>query len=397
MVARVGKAPVLLVHGNGGAADVRPWDLLDQRRFLLAAGYPDELIWAPSYLGTGTVDLQTPHTNNVDDVRNYLEAVCDYLDVDVVDVIAHSLGCTLMYSVFRGLDRQTTPISWDQPKKWARVGTFVSLAGAFHGLGTGSIGEWRTGGEFMNELLAETEGGGGETPFGGRQPADPGTASRTPSATSAAPPPAISSTRRIPAPAASSGATNRSYNLGSGTQGHQAIKESQAVFNDFLPLLNSVPPVPAVVLTLDPESGPVPGAADRDASPSTRRISTSPSPPTADEAIRQRLHRGNRQPGRTDDRPRRRRPSRWTAPVSGSSPRSRTGPSIRSTAATGSASSRSRPPSSPTTATRSTTACWSPRLRPTRRPSCTTRWTARTGPRAPPSPSPRTRWSPSSP
>ena len=107
VVARIGKAPVLLVHGNGGAADVRPWDLLDQRRFLQAAGYPDELIWAPSYLGPGSVDLQTPHTNNVDDVRNYLEAVCAYLDVDVVDVIAHSLGCTLMYAVFRGLNRQT--------------------------------------------------------------------------------------------------------------------------------------------------------------------------------------------------------------------------------------------------------------------------------------------------
>ena len=54
------------------------------------------------------------------------------------------------------------------------------------------------------------------------------------------------------------GATNRSYNLGSGTQGHQAIKENQAVFNDFLPLLNSVPPRPAVLVTLDPDAGEYP-------------------------------------------------------------------------------------------------------------------------------------------
>lgn len=70
-----------------------------------------------------------------------LEAVCAYVGVDVVDVIAHSLGCTLMYSVFRGLDRRTAPITWSQPTRGHQVGTFVSLAGAFHGLGAGSAGE----------------------------------------------------------------------------------------------------------------------------------------------------------------------------------------------------------------------------------------------------------------
>ncbi len=157
-VRSAGLAPVLLVHGNAGAADVRPWDLLDQRRFLLDAGYPLELLWAPSYLGPGSVDLQTPHTNNVGDLRAYLLAVLDYLGVDVVDVIAHSLGCTLMYAVCRGLDARPAPISWTQPTQWHRVGTFVSLSGAFHGLGAGSIGEWRTGGEFVTELLSGIRG-----------------------------------------------------------------------------------------------------------------------------------------------------------------------------------------------------------------------------------------------
>ena len=159
VVARTGKAPVLLVHGNAGAADVPPWDMLDLNWMLLAAGYPPELIWAPSYLGPGTVDLFTPRTANINDVRDHLEAVCTYLGVDVVDVIAHSLGCTLMYSVFRGLDHRGAPIGWNQPKKWNRVGTFVALAAAFHGLGTVAVGESVTGGEFMNELLAETIGG----------------------------------------------------------------------------------------------------------------------------------------------------------------------------------------------------------------------------------------------
>ena len=257
VLARLGKAPVLLVHGNGGAADVSPWDLLDQHRFLLAAGYADELIWAPSYLGPGTVDLLTPHTDNIDDVRGFLETVCEYLAVDVVDVIAHSLGCTLMYALCRGLDRRANPISWDQPEKWSRIGTFVSLAGAFHGLGTGSIGEWQTGGEFMTELLQETAGGGGETPFAAGKPPTPPPASHTISYFCGTASGDFVDAQN-PGTGRLDGATNRNYNLGSGTQGHQAIKENQAVFDDFLPLLNSVPPRPAVQVTLDPESGDYP-------------------------------------------------------------------------------------------------------------------------------------------
>jgi len=281
VVADLGKAPVLLVHGNGGAADVRPWDLLDQKRFLLTAGYTDEIIWAPSYLGAGTVDLQTPHTDNVDDVRGYLEAVCGYLGVAVVDVIAHSLGCSLVYSVARGLKRQTSPIVWDQPKRWDRLGTFVALAGAFHGLGTSSIGEWRTGGEFMTELLAETEGGGGETPFGAGDPATGGAQPHTITYFCAIAAGDFVDAQN-PGTGRLDGAVNRSYNLGSGTQGHQAIKESQAVFDDFRPLLNSTAPAPPVRLALQPPAGAQqPGVAvtvtvdpDRDVTITAERVVT---------------------------------------------------------------------------------------------------------------------------
>jgi hypothetical protein len=74
---------------------------------LLGAGYTDELIWAPSYLGPGTVDLLIPHIDNVGEFRDFLDTVCTYLGVDVVDVIAHTLGCSLMYAVCRGLERRT--------------------------------------------------------------------------------------------------------------------------------------------------------------------------------------------------------------------------------------------------------------------------------------------------
>jgi len=253
-VQRIGKAPVLLVHGNGGAADTGRWDMLDLRRMLLAAGYTDELIWAPSYLGPGTVDLLTPHTDNVGELRDFLDTVCAYLDVEVVDVIAHSLGCSLMYAVCRGLERRTAPIGWGQPKKWQRLGTFVALAGAFHGLGSGGLGEWRTGGEFMNELLSETLGGGGEDPFGAGKPQ---TAGPTPHNITyfcgVARGDFIDA--QNPRTGLLAGAINRNYDLGSGLDGHERIKESPLVFTDFLPLLNRISPAPAVRLTVDQDSG----------------------------------------------------------------------------------------------------------------------------------------------
>ena len=106
VVQSVGKAPVLLIHGNSGTADLGQWDMLDLKRMLMQnARYPQELIWAPSYLGVnlpgtnGNLDDQgagaSPHTNNVNDVREFIDDVCEYLGVDVVDIIAHSLGCTL--------------------------------------------------------------------------------------------------------------------------------------------------------------------------------------------------------------------------------------------------------------------------------------------------------------
>jgi hypothetical protein len=274
MLERVGKAPVLLVHGNGGEASTRPWDMLDLKRMLLAAGYAEELIWAPSYLGPGTADRPTPHTNNVNDVRDYLDVVCQYLGAEVVDIIAHSLGCSLMYAVGRGLDKRSTPLGWDRPKKWSRMGTFVALAGGFHGLGGFAEGEWKTGGPFMVELLGETQGGGGETPFG---PGKPPTPAPSPHNVTyfcgVARGDFIDASN--PGTGRLAGATNRDYNLGPSVVGHERIKESQVVFNDFLPLLNSVPPVPAVKMAVDKGSGAQP-------SPVTIKLTVQPASVTVD-------------------------------------------------------------------------------------------------------------------
>ena len=266
-VQSAGKAPVILIHGNMGSADLGRWNMLDLRQMLLDSGYPEELIWALSYLGTAANDWDrlddlglpisphppSPHTNNVNEVREYIDKVCEYTGVEVVDIIAHSLGCSLAYSVFRGLKKQRTPVTFDQPKRWNRVGTFVALAGAFHGLGQSASGEWETGGEFMTKLLAETGGGAGETPYGNNQPQTP--------------PPAHNITyfcgiargdfvdNQNPGTGRLAGAINRVYDLGPADVGHERIKESRVVFNDFSPLLNSVPPVRPVTIMPDRDSG----------------------------------------------------------------------------------------------------------------------------------------------
>jgi hypothetical protein len=232
--------------------------MLALKDMLLKAGYPEELIWAPSYLGTGIPDIQTPHTDNVNEVREFIDNVRDYLGGPVVDIIAHSLGCTLAYAIFRGLKKQTSPVVFDQPKKWSEVGTFVALAGAFHGFGeTGpyATGEWKTSGEFMSKLLTESVGGGGETPYGSGKP-------KTPS-----PPREHNITyfcgiargdfvdNAKPDTGKLAGAINKVYNLGAADVGHKNIKESATVFKDFLPYLNSVPPVAPVTIAVDKDSG----------------------------------------------------------------------------------------------------------------------------------------------
>jgi hypothetical protein len=256
-VRHVGKAPVLLVHGNEGAADTGQWDLLELRDMLLGRGYVEELLWAPSYLGTGKVDHGSnpkPHANNVKEVREFLDGVCEYLDVDVVDVVAHSLGCSLVYAICRGFDRTNGTVTWDGPKKWHRLGTFVALAGAFRGLGA-TPGEWTRDGAFMRQLLGETAGGGGQTPHGvGKEPT-PGPSPHNITyfcavATGDLVDLLQRGTSRL------DGAITKSYaDLGPWKTGHEEVKENLGVFLDFLPHLNSVPPAPRVTMTVDKDSG----------------------------------------------------------------------------------------------------------------------------------------------
>jgi pimeloyl-ACP methyl ester carboxylesterase len=253
-VQSAGKAPIILLHGNSGSANSGRWNMLDLQQMLIKAGYPEELIWAPSYLGTGTLDLQTPHTNNVNEVREFVDNVCEYMGVSSLDIIAHSLGCTLAYAIFRGLKKQGAQVEFDeQLKRWHKVGTFVALAGAFHGLGPFSIGEWETDGAFMRGLLAETGGGGDETPYGTNNPRTPEPAHNIRYYCAVARGDFID--KQNPGTGKLAGATNRDFNLGPSDIGHEKIKESQVVFDDYLPHLNAVPPDRRVAIVPDKVSG----------------------------------------------------------------------------------------------------------------------------------------------
>jgi hypothetical protein len=105
----------------------------------------------------------------------------------------------------------------------------------------------------MTRLLAETGGGGGETPYGTNDPRTPEPAHNIRYFCGVARGDFIDSQNRGTGKLA--GAINRDYDLGPADVGHEKIKESQVVFDDFLPHLNAVPPDRRVAIVADKASG----------------------------------------------------------------------------------------------------------------------------------------------
>jgi hypothetical protein len=227
------------------------------------------LIWAPSYLGPGTVDRSTPHTDNINDVRDYLEAVCTYLGVDVVDVIAHSLGCTLMYSVFRGPAHHGAPIGWNLAGTNRRNGTGSAPLFRWPELSTawGNVGRGMGHRRGVHERAAPKRSAGWRNALPHRQFADT-------AATAAQHQLLLRGRHRRPGRRAEprhrqvgrrdEQGLRPAYGLGSGGTGHRNTNESDAVFNDslplldFAPLLNFVPPVPgSAQAPIEPRRNPL--------------------------------------------------------------------------------------------------------------------------------------------
>jgi len=165
--AAISHRPVILLHGNGTTATDETFGMTRLRDKLLAAGYTAAEIWAPSYLGqsVSSAETPTPYRNNIDDVRQFIDAVIDYLDVPRVDVIAHSLGCGMINGYLRGLASAGSFDAADH--RIDRIGTVVCLGGALYGTGYGFLyqPEFDVGGTFTSAGL-QWNGIEDATPYG---------------------------------------------------------------------------------------------------------------------------------------------------------------------------------------------------------------------------------------
>lgn len=123
--------PVILVHGQG--YDHESWDVatevppgtLNVRKFLRSKGYTDQEIWGVSYNGDAcmnTVTCGTDSESNNQDVFNFIQAVRAYTGVEKVDVVAHSLGVTVV--------RKSVRV---HPELLDQIEDMVLIAGANHG------------------------------------------------------------------------------------------------------------------------------------------------------------------------------------------------------------------------------------------------------------------------
>lgn len=139
--------PVILLHGNGvhalqaeetrGFIDVPTLGAWPLRDFLVnELGYSDAEIWAISYLGSSPppseAELGPMVQENLPDVRRFIDTVIEYLGVDKVDIIAHSLGNNMAKGYMNGFHSDN---SWDNSDhRLSRIGTYVSLAAGHYGV-----------------------------------------------------------------------------------------------------------------------------------------------------------------------------------------------------------------------------------------------------------------------
>lgn len=121
--------PVLFVHGNSEdstfyAASEAPPVVINVRQRMKTAGYTDQEVWALSYNGArcGSNACGTANDVNVPDMRSFIQAVRDYTGSSKVDIVAHSLGVTLV--------RKTMFL---YPELLDQIEDFVASAGANHG------------------------------------------------------------------------------------------------------------------------------------------------------------------------------------------------------------------------------------------------------------------------
>lgn len=143
--------PVILVHGQGAKANGQHWGFKQLYSQLIQKGYNAAELWGISYLGTigynvewqdAHIDTPFQYSNNVNELREFVKNVCAYLNVEKVDIIAHSLGATLTRCAIHGY-RKTGFFGGDFNGEQIadKVGTVVLICGANYGF-EGGGGEW---------------------------------------------------------------------------------------------------------------------------------------------------------------------------------------------------------------------------------------------------------------
>jgi len=260
------KTPVILVHGNAANSVHPKWGMETMASFLTGSpGYKPEEIWAMDYLGEGNTqaDLNDPHRNHIVQLRTFIDRVRDYLGVQKLDFIAHSLGCGMVNGYIRGLQSDA---SWNSnDNRLGVVGTFVSLAGATYGLGLGGASEFRTGSDFEQQSHKYT-GVDDDTPDGAGQtsvqesPVESWKVVTRLDKNDARYVAITSVNDFVDAQNRDTGRReganlNARFDLGGGIDGHEKIIKSQTVFNAFKSYLNQNPPVAPAVISVDKDNG----------------------------------------------------------------------------------------------------------------------------------------------
>jgi pimeloyl-ACP methyl ester carboxylesterase len=167
----VNRTPVIFLHGNNDT----PFPTLcnpffgnvhNAAQFFVDQGYSPSEIWGLGYQGD-QCDLVDPlvrsgstHTTaaNVPDLRAFVRAVLDYTGSKQVDIVAHSLGGTIVREWMR------------QDRAYHLVRRFVAIAAPFHGIVNCSpspANYWQVpdNGGFVPDSAVCRELGAADTPF----------------------------------------------------------------------------------------------------------------------------------------------------------------------------------------------------------------------------------------
>jgi pimeloyl-ACP methyl ester carboxylesterase len=259
------KTPIILAHGNGANATSQQWGWQTMVGFLKEIGYRDSEIWAMDYLGEDNDQPIIPgaHRDHIDRFRKFVDSVREYLNVEKLDFIAHSLGCGMVNAYIKGLQSNGT---WKQSdNRMDFVGTFVALAGGTYGLGQFAQDEFKTGSDFERQSHV-SKGTADDTPAGSTTPTEQISPVESWKKTTALDNDESSYAAIIAVndfvdmqyrdTSRREGADlNARYDLGYFLDGHEKVIKSKTVFNDFKIFLNKHAPQPPVTIQVDKVSG----------------------------------------------------------------------------------------------------------------------------------------------